>query len=321
MSEPQNSSEQSRSDGAGETPPSKTGLGNEVEGSPSGLAAGVEADDESYRTPTPLDGSSNQSAMELTRDANTSFWERLGSPTAAAIIAILALAIALASAATSIFQERLAHREYTIALRQQLVSLVGDISRVPSLEQAAVATYKNDNAALRDVIDAIDHTKLVQAEEAAGIIELLPSEEVTSNEYFVVAEALDESSRDKATPLRFLERAASASSIPRARAQALRQSAKIFYELGDRENIAAAERKMDEAKAVYNGVVFTTSDDRDADLAYTFLFDASFQVHIDCQKAKDEFAEGKRITGGLPSRTTSGSATLLETLPPLLGKC
>jgi hypothetical protein len=307
-----------------------------------------EADGGGLKQPTPLENSANQNKTEPAKDANTassrpseeveateqeqvsapegkvispSFWKRLGSPTATAAIAIIAAAISLASATASVLQERVAQRQNTIALRQQLVSLVADISHAPSLIQTAAETYKGDETRRRDAIETIDLTKLLQAEEAASVIESLPTQEVASNEYFIVATALDESSRDKATPLKFLDRAASNASSPHIRANVLRQSAKILYELRGQENIAAAGRKIDEAKGVYAGVPFTTSDDKNADLAYTLLFDAQFQVKINCQKAREELVQAKKITDGGPSLTTTGSATLLERLPPLLEKC
>jgi hypothetical protein len=214
-----------------------------------------------------------------------------------------------------------AEQQNQISMRGQLVALVADISRSRTTAQEATLTYQEDEARLREAIEAISLTRSLQAEEAAAIIDALPPEIVGSTEYFIVAVALEEASRDQSTPLRYLDRAAKNALSPHSRANALRESAKLLYRLGGPANIAAAEQKMEEAKNVFDGVSFTTVDDRDAELAYTLLFDAQFQVRIDCQKAKDEFAEAQRITARGPDVTTTGSATLLDRLPPLLAQC
>lgn len=242
----------------------------------------------------------------------TRFWGKLGSPTVATVVAVVAAAIAFLSATASILQEKSAEQHNSIVQHQQLMSLVADIARKPVDLQQARTNYKDDEEVLDDTVASIGLTGFAQAEEAAGIIQSLHDQSVTSAEYYIVAVALENNS-DYAISLQFLDSAAARSMDVRGHVDALRESAKLLYLLGGQENIHAAEGKIADAKAVIARAVLMTDDTRKSVLAYTYLFDAKFQAKINCEKAKEEFRAAQKMVTDTPDASTPGIRAKFKT--------
>jgi hypothetical protein len=251
----------------------------------------------------------------------TRFWGKLGSPTVATVIAVIATAIALLSATVSFLQERSAERQNSIDQHQQLVSLVTHIVREPAAIQQARVSYKADETALENAIQTFSLAKFAQAEEAAGIIQSLHGQDVTSAEYYIVAIAL-EVGNDYALSLQFLDNAAARPTDVHGHVDALRESAKLLYQLGGPANIDAGERKIADAKAVINNALLMPDDKKKSALVYTYLFDAQNHERINCETANREFRIAQGIITNAPTASTPRiNAELIRTQREISTQC
>lgn len=111
----------------------------------------------------------------------------------ATFISVVAAAAAAVAAIAAVGQVNLAHDQNvqtqdqnTAAEQQELVTLVGDIAQDPATIAQQNQTITNANA-LSSAEGGLTMQELVDSEEAAALIHMLPAEDVTATEYYETA--------------------------------------------------------------------------------------------------------------------------------------
>jgi tetratricopeptide (TPR) repeat protein len=190
----------------------------------------------------------------------------------AAVSAVIAVAAIIVAVATAVYSSHLAQQQNNYTQRQELVSLINDITQ----EQQTPRTASRN---------AISSQLLVlgEAEEAYNIIRDLNSD-VSQVEKYLVALGLADGG-DYQTASQLYVEAARERSEPRTTADAWRGAAAAQYALG---NDPKAETDIREAVQAFDTLT---------NKAYTYLFDITYRAAIpDCLTAKNEWNQAAQLT-------------------------
>lgn len=207
------------------------------------------------------------------------------------LISLGAMSIALISAAIGAYQVNLARQQNTASEQQELVALVGDIAQDPANIAQQSLTFKNNTSAISQAQAGAEFTELADAEEAINIVGLLKGNGVTAAEYYEIALGL-QPGESYGQALDFLGKAVKLPSDPRTHASILRLEAGIYYDLG---RVSKAEREDMLAGQAFNHVPDVTKGDREANVAFTNLWDAYYQIPINCSRATADVSIAAKI--------------------------
>ena len=186
--------------------------------------------------------------------------------------AYIAVAAILVAAGTALYSSYLSQQQNNNSQRQELVSLINDISQEQQMSNTA-----NGNAISSELL------VLGEAEEAYNIIRDLDSN-VSQVEKYLVALGLQNGGDNQPASQLFVE-AAQQRSVPRTTADAWRGAAAAQYALGYNQQ---AETDIHEAEGAFNTF---------SNFAYTYLFDITYRAEIpDCATANNEWNQAAQLT-------------------------
>jgi len=214
------------------------------------------------------------------------------------LISLGAMMIALISAGISAYQVNLARQsniasaEQNVATEQQeLVTLVADIAQDPATVSQETLTLGKNASAISQEQSSGELTELADAEEATSIVRLLNGNGVTAAEYYSIALGL-EVGESYGQALDYLGTAVKLPADPRIHASILRLEAAIYYSL---DRPAAAELDDELAAQSFNHIPDVTEENLEANVAFTDLWDAYYQIPISCSRALTDVESAARI--------------------------
>lgn len=230
------------------------------------------------------------------------------------IAAIAAVLVSLAALTISWYQASQARQQNTATEQQnessaqeELVTLVASITQAVDTDNASqTGSNPSSNArALSAAQSQTEDTELAQSEEALGIVNTLHGRGVTAIEYDEIAVGLEQG-EGYAEPLALLKKAQMLPSDPRSHADILRAEAIALYILGRNRE---AEHAMRLAETLFQGSNIP-EDDKEYNTVTTLLFDAYYQVEVNCSMAQSELSEANRMisqSGSAPNAFESSS--------------
>lgn len=239
----------------------------------------------------------------------------------AVVISVLALFASVASSYFSYDQVNAARQQDAITAEQNtvteqatLANLTNSIAQAPGMIAQQSGSLSASALATAQITEQT--ADLGDSEEAASLIKLLSPDDVTDLEYYETGLGF-ELSAEYGQAVTFFEKAGDQSSDPRIAADALRAAAASFYQLGlaseAEKNIRLAERAYD--------VPGVTNIAQENSVAYTELFDASYQISISCSTARSDVQAAEKVLAMFPKVRTVTINALLASDGTLINRC
>jgi tetratricopeptide (TPR) repeat protein len=207
----------------------------------------------------------------------------------AILIAALAFLVSVASTVITIENN---HSQTLSNERQQLLTLVEDLSQVPQVQTQIDTTYKNNESAQLRLGGAEATDELIQAEEAAQLINALHGEVPSAAAYQVGIALADRSLLKEA--LHFYQIAIQRSSNDEDRANTYRAEALVWYGMGNMKQAFATISRAYYAVNTQGG--FSTGEVAQNHI-FTDLNDISSSMNAHaCVRARGEYADAVKLT-------------------------
>jgi tetratricopeptide (TPR) repeat protein len=217
------------------------------------------------------------------------------------IVSVVALCVALATALIGYFQVRAAKEANTVAEQTQLSSLVGEIASEPLALAQTASADANNPADLHTADVAITIGRLVQAQEAYGIMQSLDFNNISATESYEVAEGYSYGGDQKGADFIF-KRALREHPDTRTKGDILIGLAVSYYNAGGLAADTKAQKYMQEARDNYRNASASANHRNEV---YVALTDIPFEAQLprpDCITVQNEL---NQALGIIPSQNSA----------------